>query len=164
MPAYRLLLSLARKLTPRRDREWLDALIAELPSVADGRERRAWLGGAPAVLAAAFWRRAVSDAWLVPVCLITGSVLAYFNLEAGSRLPYALLLGAVVGLISFVRPEWSWRWALLLQLCLPAAVALGFEGPYQHDRLDALYALPPALAIALVASWLRSRIDNLRLA
>ena len=51
--------------------------------------------------------------------------------------------------------------SLLVSLCLPVAVGLGFEGPYHHDRLDTFYPLLPSIAIAFAASWLRARFDTI---
>jgi hypothetical protein len=141
-------------IVPRHDREWLQALLAELPEV-DKQSKPVWLLGAGAVVGHAVTRRLFSDAPLWWIGLATGLLVAYLGLELDSLTPHLIVLTCSVACLALLAPDWAWRWALLVSLPKPLFVELGWYGPYFYDRFDAYYAVLPAVAIALAVAWSR---------
>jgi hypothetical protein len=171
-----LALRLYAALIPEVDREWLRALVAELPAV-EARGRLAWLLGAVRLLAGALLGRFATDGWLMAPLLLFSLILARLHLESGpmpepsggfflTRLfdppepgLYSLWLAAAVGLIALLRAGWSWRWGLLAGLALPVWVyVLSVEGRYAYDRFDAFYPLAATMPATLIGSFLRGRV------
>jgi hypothetical protein len=154
-----LLLAALRRLMPREDRAWLDALTAELPSLSDPRQRFEWLAGALYVFATSFWRRLTSDLLRWPLALLIGLVFAYSSPQRGYIPEIALYEGAV-GAITFVAC-WSWRWAVIAGTFLHIAGAIGL-GPYHTYAFDAPLPVLPGLLSALIAGWLGRRYESFR--
>ncbi len=139
---------------PGRDREWLRALVAELPSI-PGRSRVAWLFGAVEVLAYAAGHRLFGNGALWWGGLAAGLLVAYLGLTLDSLAPHLVVLTLSVSLLALLAPDWAWRWAFLVSLPKPLFVEAGWYGPYFYDRFDAYYAVLPAVVIALVVAWSR---------
>lgn len=155
------LLKAIRLVLTDEDCFWLDGLRAELQEIEGGREQAFWLGGAIALALVSLKRRLLDEAGLIALTGIGGAVLAYVDLEASTRLPYFALLLTFVAVVSLIKAElpWPFLWAALAGFCLPLFVMLGFKGPYVHDTGDTTFPVLPALAVALLVSWLRRRWD-----
>jgi hypothetical protein len=159
MKRDRWLIAIARRLTPAEDRVWLDALLAEQLSASPG-ERGAWLRGAASIVLASLRRQALNEPLRWPLAAALGLLFAYTTPERGYVPELAAYQGAVAA-IAFLRPGWSWRWAVVAGLFLHLAGAAGF-GPYHTHALDAPLPLMPGFFAALIACWLRGRYDWFR--
>ena len=95
--------------------------------------------------------------WAVGAAL--GLASALVDLRSATRWPYAISMGLIAFVLAYWRPNWVWRWTLLVALVLPTLAVLSNRwGPYSLDRFDVFLGLVPATLGTLVAvAWRKRR-------
>lgn len=96
-------------------------------------------------------------AWVVGGALSLGAALV--DLQSATRWPYLIAAFGIALFLSLWRPNWVWRWTLLVTFVLPTFVLLSnIWGPYAVDRFDVFYGILPAALGTLASTPLRSTI------
>jgi hypothetical protein len=151
-----------RRLLPPEKRCWGEALIAEQHYIEPGKERLVWAAGGVFMTAKELLKKAVEDRWTWLTGFVLGTVSALIDLHSATRWPHIFLLFGSALLLAHWRPEWAWRWALVVGLCLPAVVLLThYWGPYAADQFDVFYGMVPATAGVICDVCLRRIIGRM---
>ena len=144
---------------PANRRHWGQALIAEQQHIDNDRERLAWSLGGVLMSAREFFRNLFEGgpAWAAGGAL--GLAATLIDLRSATRWPYAISMCLIAFVLACWRPQWVWRWPLLVALVLPTFALLSNRwGPYLVDRSDVFYGLVPAAVGTLLAlTWRRVR-------
>jgi hypothetical protein len=107
-------------------------------------------------------KKAVQDRWTWLTGVVLGTVSALIDLQSPTRWPHIALLLSSALLLALWRPDWAWRWALAVSLCLPALVLLTDRwGTYAVDQFDVFYGIVPAAAGVIGGVCLRRMIDRM---
>jgi hypothetical protein len=151
-----------RCLLPPERRCWGEALIGEQGDIEKGKERLIWAAGGVSMTAKELLSKAARDRWTWLSGFVLGTLSALIDLNTATRWPHILLLFGSALLLARWRPEWAWRWALAVALCLPTLVLLtGHWGPYAVDQFDVFYGIVPAAAGAICGICLRRIIERM---
>lgn len=154
------------RLLPVERREWADAMRAELEAVPEGRCRRRFVAGCirallVRVVVVRFERWATHPA-ILGLASAAGLMIGALDQAAGTRTPMWIALLASSAGLAWYRPSGAWRWGLLLAAGMPClALASEGGGPYQFDRADALYGIPPAMLAAVAVAAVRRRVRRM---
>jgi hypothetical protein len=152
-----------RRLLPSEKRCWGEALIAEQEHIETGKQRLLWAAGGVFMTAKEFLKKAADDRWTWLTAFMLGTVSALIDLHSATRWPHIFLLFSSALILACWRPEWAWRWALAVGLCLPALVLLTrYWGPYAVDQFDVFYGIVPATAGVICGVCLRRIIDRMQ--
>jgi hypothetical protein len=150
------------RLLPPEKRCWGEALIGEQEHIETGKERLIWAAGGVSMTTKELLKKAAQDRWTWLTGFVLGTVSALIDLHSATRWPHIFLLFGSALLLARWRPEWAWRWALAVGLCLPALVLLTQQwGPYAVDQFDVFYGVVPAAAGVICGVCLRRIIDRM---
>jgi hypothetical protein len=151
-----------RRLLPPEKRFWGEALIAEEPHIETGKERLIWAAGGVFMTAKEVLKKAAQDRWTWLTAFVLGTASALIDLHSATRWPHIFLLFASGLALACWRPEWAWRWAIAVALCLPAWVLLTrYWGPYAVDQFDVFYGTVPATAGVICGVCSRRIMDRM---
>lgn len=84
--------------------------------------------------------------------LASGALIGYGQLRFGELAISALLVAMVTMSLGAMRPRWPWRWALLVALCVPAALFIAHLGR-EHFTRGAIFGSFALLAPAFVCAY-----------
>jgi hypothetical protein len=151
-----------RRLLPPEKRCWGEALIAEQEHMESGKQRLSWAAGGVSMTVKELIKKAAQDRWTWLTGVVLGTISALIDLQSATRWPHIALLSISALLLALWRPDWAWRWALALGLCLPALVLLTHQwGPYAVDQFDVFYGMVPAAAGVIGGVCLRRMVDRM---
>ena len=157
------MLGVAAALSLPGSREWLVALRGESWVAPDTAQRLQIAAGGLAGVALDSVLRLVTGCLVRPATLVLalalGLAVAVIDVLAGSRVPLVILLALSSFTFGALRPAGASLWGLLLGLGVPGiALLTDFQGPYQVDRGDVWFLVPPAVLLALVGRNIRLRL------
>lgn len=150
---------------PRDQREWGDALVAELHAVATIRDGLSLaLSGALGLVLVAAERLVVrwaSAAVILLIAALLGLASGYIDAVSGNRWPLRGMIIASSIVMGIAGPNVAVVSGLLIGLGVPVvAVLTGFAGPYYYDHGDVWFPLLPAIACAVVTASVRRRASR----
>ena len=97
------------------------------------------------------------------LAMALGLLAGYVDFHSEEVQPAALLLLVFSFGVGFVYPVRAWRWGVLMGVCIPLAItigyALGFKPVYPAHPLSAFIAVIPALIGAYCGVGLRRGIE-----
>ncbi len=88
----------------------------------------------------------------VAAALACGALIGYAQLRFGELAISALLVAMVTMSLGAMRPRRPWRWALLVALCVPAALFIAHLGR-EHFTRGAIFGSFALLAPAFVCTY-----------
>jgi hypothetical protein len=104
------------------------------------------------------------DSFGYPVAILLGAAIGYLQIRLAEIALSALAVAAATMGLGLIFPRRPWRWALLVALCVPAALLIASAGRTHFTR-GAIYGsfalLMPALACAYGGSFMRKLVREL---
>lgn len=98
------------------------------------------------------------------LAVLLGAAIGYLQVRVAELALSALAVAAATMALGLIFPRRAWRWALLVVLCVPAALLMASTGRTHFTR-GAIYGsfalLMPALACAYGGSFMRRLIGEL---
>lgn len=94
--------------------------------------------------------------------MLLGAGIGYLHVRVGEISLSAIAISAVCMAFGTVKPRRPWRWALLVSLCVPAAMLLGARyHPTRGAVYGSLVLVAPALVCAIGGSAMRAMVGEL---
>jgi hypothetical protein len=142
-------------------RPWGEAAVAEAAAVPQ-HERSQFVAGATLALLRMMARHVFIHAWadrsLLLGALAAGIILGWIDAVSATRNPLRVLIPLFSCVGGWIGPRGSWRLGVLIGLGVPIVASVYSVGPYRYDTGDAWFSLPPAVALAAAAGWIRRRL------
>jgi hypothetical protein len=151
---HRVVLKIARLLTPNAERRWLDAFEAEL-NVLEAPQRGRWLPGIMSIILTANLRQLWRTGPMLIASLGIAFTVTLFDYRGGTEQLSTALLGGAAGFFAFWFPRRGWQW---LGLAWAGMLVLGVMGLY--DRTAGSIPLPFAPAAVIIGLGLRRSFDR----
>ena len=106
-----------------------------------------------------------NDTYVYILAAAMGLATGWADIRIHDLLFTALLVTAACMLLGVIRPARPWRWVVMIGICVPIAVTLGYfvltERPTRAQVWESLLAFLPGIAGAYGGSLMRQAIDNI---
>ena len=106
-----------------------------------------------------------SDTFVYIFAAAMGLATGWADIRIHDLLFTALLVTAACMLLGVIRPARPWRWVVIIGICVPIAVTLGYfvltERPTRAQVWESFLAFLPGIAGAYGGSLMRQAIDNI---
>jgi len=104
--------------------------------------------------------------WLIyMLAAAAGLFTGWVDIRVHDLLFTALLVSSFCMLLGVLRPERPWRWVLMIGVCVPIAVVLGYfvltERPDRAQIWESFLAFLPGIAGAYGGALMRQAIQNI---
>lgn len=153
------------RLLPPADRAWSAAMLAELDAIPDAAHRKRFGAGCVRALVlqivALRVREWTAQPWIHGLALATGLLIALLDQGSDTRHVMWMTLLPSSAVFAWWRPAAAWRWGLLLAAGMPLLAAISdTRGPYEFDRGDVMFGVPPAILVAMLIARVRHGVST----
>jgi ABC-type multidrug transport system permease subunit len=105
------------------------------------------------------------DVWVYALAIAAGFFTGWVDIKEHDLLFTALLVSGFCMILGAVRPERPWRWVVIIGVCVPLAVTLGYfvltERPDRAQVWESFLAFFPGIAGAYGGALMRLAINNI---
>ena len=106
-----------------------------------------------------------NDAWVYALAVVLGLFTGWVDIKQRDLLFTALLVSAFCMILGVLRPTQAWRWVVIIGVCVPFAVTLGYfvltERPDRAQVWESFLAFFPGIAGAYGGAMMRQAVDHI---
>jgi len=105
------------------------------------------------------------DTLIYGLAAAAGLFTGWVDIRVNDLLFTALLVSGFCMILGVLRPERPWRWVVIIGICVPAAVVVGYlvltERPTRAQVWESFLAFFPGIAGAYGGAMMRQAIGNI---